>query len=200
MKKLIVTAALFTGLNTLLAQPTTWQIDPVHSSITFSVDYMVLTEVSGKFKEFSGTLERDGNDLTKGRFNVEIKTASISTDNEKRDGHLRSADFFDAEKFPQVSFVTKSIDKLDGNNYTVKGDLTMHGVTKPFVIAAVYAGEAKDPWGKTREGFKGTASVKRSEFGVKYNSALESGGVLISDDVKITLNMQFVKQQPAGSN
>lgn len=200
MKNLIIAALLVVGLSTANAQTTTWQIDPVHSNITFSVDYMVLTEVSGNFKEFSGTLDRDGDDITKSRFNVEIKSASINTENEKRDGHLRSADFFDVAKFPAVTFVTKSIEKLDGNTYTVKGDLTMHGVTKPFAIAAVYAGEAKDPWGKTREGFKGTATVKRSDFGIKYNSVLESGGVLISDDVKIALNVQFVKQQTAGSN
>jgi polyisoprenoid-binding protein YceI len=200
MKQFILLAAVLALFGTTHAQTTTWQIDPVHSSIAFSVDYMVLTEVTGRFNEFSGTLQQEGEDFTRSSVNLDIKAASITTENEKRDGHLRSPDFFDVRKFPEIVFTSRSFETDASNNYKIAGDLTMHGITKRIVIAARYAGKAKDPWGNTRQGFKGTATLDRNDFGVKYNSALETGGVLIGKDVSIVLNIQLVKQQTSGTN
>ena|ERR1051326_2330730 len=200
MKKIILLATILAAFGMTQAQTTSWQIDPVHSSVSFSVDYMVLTEVTGRFNEFSGTLQQEGEDFTKSSVTLDIKASSINTENEKRDGHLRSADFFDVQKYPELLFASKSFEKASENTYRITGDLTMHGITKPIVISAKYTGKAKDPWGNMRQGFKGTASLDRTDFGVKYNSALESGGLLIGKDVSIVLNIQLVKQQPAGTN
>jgi len=190
---MLVLALLVSGM--AVAQPTTWKVDPAHSSITFSVDYMVLTEVRGNFKEFSAAMTSEGDEPEKSSVNVSIKTASVNTENEKRDAHLRSADFFDAGKYPEITFVSKSFEKGDGNRYTITGDLTMRGITKSVVLDATYMGQAKDPWGNTRGGFKGTTTINRYDFGLKYNSKLETGGVLISENVTVTINAQFVKQQ-----
>lgn len=197
MKTIITIAAVLFTLNAATAQTTSWQIDPVHSSITFGVDYMVLTEVTGNFSDFGGTLQQHGGDFTKSKVNVSIKTSSINTENEKRDGHLRSPDFFDAQKFPEITFASKSFEKQTANEYQIMGDLTMHGVTKPVVISAKYTGQAKDPWGNTRQGFKGTTTINRADFGIKYNSVLETGSLLIGENVDVTLNIQLIKQQPA---
>jgi polyisoprenoid-binding protein YceI len=176
------------------AQPTIWKADPAHSNITFAVDYMVLTEVTGNFREFSGTMTCEGDTPEKSKVNVSIKTASISTDNDKRDSHLRSADFFDAETYPEITFVSKSFEKGDGNQYKITGDLTMHGVTKQVIIDAKFMGQVKDMRGNLRQGFKGTTTINRYDFGVKYNASLESGGVLIGTEVTVNINAQFVKQ------
>lgn len=201
MKYFILTLiALFAIVSLSPAQSESWKIDPTHSSITFAIDYMVLTEVTGSFKEFSGAMHAPADSLAKGAFTVAIKAGSINTDNEKRDGHLRSADFFDAEKFPEISFVSSSIRPTSGNSYSITGNLTMRGVTKPVVITAKQTGQMKDPWGNIRKGFKGTLTVNRSEFGVKYNSALETGGFVLGEDVDVTINAQFIKEQPAAAN
>ncbi len=177
------------------AQPATWKTDPAHSNITFAVDYMVLTEVTGNFKEFSSTMTTDGENLEKGSVNVTIKAASINTENDRRDAHLRSADFFDAEKYPEITFLSKSFDKGEGNSYKINGDLTMRGVTKPITIDAKYMGQVRDMRGNLRQGFKGTTTINRNDFGVKYNATLETGGVLIGNNVTVTINAQFIQQQ-----
>lgn len=200
MKKFMLLFALVLMFNITNAQTTSWKIDPAHSSISFAVDYMVLTEVSGSFKDFSGTLQQEGEDFSKSSIDVSINASSITTDNEKRDGHLKSADFFDVQKYPSAVFTGTSFEKTGDNTYNITGDLTMRGVTKTIVISAKYAGQAKDPWGNTRQGFKGTTSIDRTEFGIQYNSALETGGLLISKNVNITLNIQFIKQQQSGTN
>ena len=195
MKSLMVLVlALFTS-GSAVAQATFWKIDPVHSSITFAIDYMVLSEVTGNFKEYNSTMTSDGEMPGMSTVNVAIKTASINTDNEKRDGHLRSADFFDAQNHPEISFVSTSLERGEGNSYKVVGDLTMRGVTKPISIDAQYMGEVKDMRGNIRRGFRGTATLKRNDFGVKYNSALEGGGLVLGTDVKVTINAQYLKQQ-----
>ena len=200
MKKFMLLLALVVTVSLTNAQTTIWKIDPAHSNISFSVDYMVLTEVNGNFKEFSGTVQKEGNDFSKSTIEVTINALSITTENEKRDGHLKSADFFDVAKYPSVIFAGKSFEKTGENTYNITGDLTMHGITKTVVISAKYAGEAKDPWGNTREGFKGTTSVDRTDFGLVYNSTLETGGLLIGKNVTIALNVQLIKQQQAGTN
>ena len=195
MKSLVILASALLAVSVATAQPTVWKTDAVHSNVSFAIDYMVLTEVTGNFKEFSATMTTDGENLEKGSVNVTLKTASINTENDKRDGHLRSADFFDAEKYPEISFVSKSIQKGEGNQYKIAGDLTMHGVTKPVTIDAKYMGQVKDMRGNIRQGFKGTTTINRDEFGVKYNATLETGGVLLGSNVTVTINVQFIKQQ-----
>ena len=177
------------------AQSVTWKSDQAHSNVTFSVNYMVLTEVTGNFKEFDATMTTNGEELANPSVKVAIKTSSINTENERRDGHLRSADFFESEKYPEITFVSRSFEKGEGNQYKVTGDLTMHGVTKSVTIDARYMGQAKDMRGNLRVGFKGTTTVNRTDYGVKYNATLEGGGLLIGNDVTVTINAQFIKQQ-----
>jgi polyisoprenoid-binding protein YceI len=195
MKLFLMLATTVFAFSVAAAQPTVWKSDMAHSNITFAVDYMVLTEVTGNFKEFNATMTTEGDRLENGSVNVSIKAASINTENDRRDGHLRSADFFDAEKYPEITFVSKTIEKGDGNQYKIAGDLTMHGVTKPVTIDAKYMGQVKDMRGNLRQGFKGTTTINRDEFGVKYNATLETGGVLLGSNVTVTINAQFIKQQ-----
>jgi polyisoprenoid-binding protein YceI len=189
---LLVVALFVTGI--AAAQPTVWKVDPVHSNITFAVDYMVLTEVTGNFRDFSATMVSDSVNPGKSSVNVVIKTASITTENDRRDSHLRSAEFFDATTFPEITFVSKSFEKGEGNAYKIAGDLTMRGVTKPVTIDAKYMGQMKDTRGKMRQGFKGITTLNRNDFGLNYNSTLESGGLLIGNNVTVTINAQFVQQ------
>ena len=175
------------------AQPTVWKVDPVHSNITFAVDYMVLTEVTGNFRDFSATMVSDSVNPGKSSVNVVIKTASITTENDRRDAHLRSADFFDAERYPEITFVSKSIEKGEGNQYKITGDLTMHGVTKSVTFDAKYMGQVRDMRGNLRLGFKGTTTINRNDFGVKYNATLETGRVLIGENVTVTVNAQLCR-------
>lgn len=194
MKSLLMLVASMFAFAITAAQPTVWKTDPAHSNITFAVDYMVLTEVTGNFKEFSATMTTEGESLEKGAVNASIRTASINTENDRRDAHLRSADFFDAEKYPEITFVSKSIEKGEGNQYKITGDLTMHGVTKSVTFDAKYMGQVRDMRGNLRLGFKGTTTINRNDFGVKYNATLETGGVLIGENVTVTVNAQFIKQ------
>jgi len=189
---LLVVTLFITGISS--GQPTVWKIDPVHSNITFAVDYMVLTEVTGNFRDFSGTMISDSVNPGKSSVNVAIKTTSVTTENDRRDSHLRSAEFFDANTFPEITFVSKSFEKGEGNAYKIAGDLTMRGVSKPVTIDAKYMGQMKDMQGKQRQGFKGVTTLNRNDFGLKYNATLESGGVLIGNDVTVTINAQFVQQ------
>jgi polyisoprenoid-binding protein YceI len=189
---LLVVTLFVTGI--AAAQPTVWKVDPVHSNITFAVDYMVLTEVTGNFRDFSATMISDSVNPGKSSVNVVIKTTSITTENDRRDSHLRSAEFFDASTFPEITFVSKSFEKGEGNAYKIAGDLTMRGVTKPVTINAKYMGQVRDTRGNLRQGFKGVTTLDRNDFGVKYNSPLESGGVLIGNEVTVTINAQFVQQ------
>lgn len=195
MKKHILTLALLLTATFAYAQKSTWTIDPAHTKISFAVDYMVLTEVTGGFNDFSGTLEQSGSDFANSRVAVSIKTASVNTGNEKRDSHLRTKDFFNAEKNPTITFVSKKFEKASGNKYRIIGDLTMNGVTKPVTLDATHTGQQKDPWGNIRQGFKAATSIDRTDFGLTYNSLLETGGLVIGKEVNVTLNVQFTKPQ-----
>jgi len=173
---------------------TTWNIDPAHSAAEFKVKHMMISNVKGKFTGLSGVLKLDETDYTHSVVEASIPTASISTGDEKRDGHLKSADFFDAEKFPAMTFKSKNIDSEGGPNYSVAGDLTIHGVTKSVTLAVEDVSQpSKDPWGNTRLGLSGSTKINRKDFGLVWNSALESGGVLVGEDVTISLDIQFVK-------
>jgi polyisoprenoid-binding protein YceI len=183
-------------MTTLTAPQTalsTWNIDPVHSAAEFKVKHMMISNVKGQFTGVSGTLSLDEADVTNSRIEATIDAASINTRDAQRDAHLKSADFFDAEKFPSLSFksarITRQHDGLE-----VEGDLTMHGVTHKvkFAVEGPTA-PGKDPWGNTRIGVSATARIHRKDYGLTWNSALETGGVLVGDEVTMTLDVQFIK-------
>ena len=172
---------------------TTWNIDTSHSGINFSVRHMVIAKVRGTFNRFSGTVELDDANPAASKVSVRIDATSIDTREEKRDAHLRSADFFDVENHPELTFTSTKIEKLDGDDYRVTGDLTIHGVTKEVVLDAESLGAGKDPWGNDRIAFSATTSVNRKDFGLTWNQALETGGVLVGEKIEIALDVQAVK-------
>jgi|SRR6185437_12791955 len=194
MKKLNLTALAFFVAIGAFAQTKTWSIDKSHSSVNFSVEHMVISQVPGQFKDFSGTATSTGADFSNAQVDLTIQTASIFTDDEKRDGHLQSADFFDAAKFPQLTFKSTAFKKVDDKNYTLTGNLTMHGVTKPVTFSVKYNGTVKDPWGKTRAGFKLAAKLNRKDFGLTWNKTMDAGGVVVGDEVELTGNIEVVQQ------
>lgn len=171
-----------------------YQIDPSHSSATFSIKHMMIAKVHGGFEKLSGKLNYDATQLGKSSVEVAIEAASINTREAQRDAHLKSADFFDVEKYPQIKFKSVSVEKA-GDEIKVVGDLTIHGVTKQVTLQMESpSAELKDPWGNAKMGISGTTKIKRKDFGLTWNAALEAGGVLVGDDVNITLDVQFVKQ------
>ncbi len=181
------------------AAHTSWTLDEGHSTIGFSVKHMMVTEQKGAFDKFTGTIELDEKDVTKSKVNVEIDVASINTKNLKRDEHLRSPEFFDAAKFPKITFTSTSIKKA-GKAYKVTGDLTMHGVTKSVVLdVAPLSDEFKDPWGGMHRGTTATTTVPRKDFGLSWNKVLEKGGVVVGEDVKIELNVELVPAAAAAA-
>ena len=170
-----------------------WNIDPAHSSADFKVKHMMISNVRGKFTGISGVLHRFEADHTKSNLEVSIDISTVNTQDEKRDGHLKSGDFFDAEKFPSMTFKSTHIEKK-GDGFAVTGDLTIHGVTKPVVLNVEEVSEpAKDPWGNTRIGLSANAKINRKDFGLGWNAPLEAGGVLVGEEVAITLDVQFIK-------
>jgi len=168
-------------------------IDNAHTQIGFKVKHMIVATVLGKFNEFSGQVFYDEADVTKSTVQGTIKVASISTDNPKRDEHLRSADFFDVATHPDITFKSKKIIK-QGNGFVAFGDLTIRGVTKEIKVPFTITGKLVDPWGKTRIGLEATAAINRQDFGVSWNKALDNGGLLVSNDVKIEINAEFIKK------
>jgi polyisoprenoid-binding protein YceI len=171
---------------------TTWTIDPAHSSVEFAVRHLMITTVRGRFTGVKGTVTLDEADPAKSAVEVVIDAASIDTREPQRDTHLRSADFFDVEKFPTLTFRSTKLDGGLGEPFTLAGDLTIHGVTRPVVLDVEPEGRVKDAWGGIRSGFTATTKIKRSEFGLTWNQLLEAGGVTVSDEVKISLDVQLV--------
>lgn len=173
---------------------TTWNLDPAHSSAGFSVRHMMIAKVHGAFEKISGKLVYDAANPANSSVEATIDAASINTRDAQRDGHLKSADFFDVEKFPQLTFKSKKIEKAGSGELKVTGDLTIHGVTKEVVLAVEGpTGEHKDPWGNIKIGASGSTKINRKDFGLTWNAALEAGGVLVGDEVTITLDVQFAK-------
>jgi polyisoprenoid-binding protein YceI len=171
----------------------TWNIDPAHSSAEFKVKHMMISNVKGKFGGVTGVLNRVEADHTKSSLQVSIDVSTVNTQDEKRDGHLKSVDFFDAEKFPAMTFKSAHIEKK-GDGFAVTGDLTIHGVTKSVVLNVEDVSDpAKDPWGNTRIGLSATAKINRKDFGLGWNAPLEAGGVLVGEEVAITLDVQLIK-------
>ena len=173
---------------------TKWVIDPIHSEIGFKIKHLMITNVSGKFDQFEAQVQTENEDFATAQIEASIKTASINTNNLQRDEHLRNSDFFEVEKHPDILFTSTKIDKIDNDNFLLQGNLTLKGVTKPVKWNVEYSGTTKDPWGGERAGFIITGKIKRSEFGLSFNAALETGGVVLGEEVKIYSEVQLVKQ------
>ncbi|WP_020598037.1 YceI family protein [Spirosoma panaciterrae] len=176
------------------ATTTTWAIDPSHSEVQFKVKHLVISTVTGSFGTFEGTVESEGDDFNNAKVSFSADIDSISTGHEQRDGHLKSADFFDAENHPKLTFVSTSMTKVDDDTYKVAGDLTIRGTTKPVTLKAEYGGQMGDFYGQTKAGFELSGTIKRKEFGLSWDAVTEAGGVVVSDDVKLVLNIQLTKQ------
>ena len=174
------------------AQDKTWVVDKAHSHVGFSIAHLMIYDVQGDFTDYDVQFTSNADDFSDASVQVEIRTASIDTDNEKRDNHLRSSDFFKIEKHPSITFRSKSFSKMSGDKLKITGDLTMKGVTKEIVLDAVYRGQTKDPWGNTRTGFKAATVLDRYDYDLKHNTALETGGFLIGQEVDIMIDMQFI--------
>jgi len=184
-------------MSTTLTAPTTtttWNLDPVHSVAEFKVKHMMISNVKGQFTGVSGVLEFDETDPANSRVEVSIDVSSISTGDPQRDGQLKSADFFDVEKYPTLTFRSTSVKRKREGEFSLAGDLTIHGVTRPVVFEVEGPTQpSKDPWGKTRIGVSATAKINRKDFGLTWNAALETGGILVGEEVSIALDVQFVK-------
>jgi polyisoprenoid-binding protein YceI len=177
----------------------TYQIDPVHSSVQFSVRHLMISNVRGTFTGVKGTVVYDGENPTAATIEAEIDASTINTLDTNRDAHLKTAEFLDVEKYPTMTFKSTKIEK-DGDGLKVTGDLTLHGVTKPVVLVVEeIAPEAKDPWGNTRVGAAAKTKLKRSEFGLTWNAAVETGGVMVGDELKLDFELELVKAQTASA-
>ncbi len=172
---------------------TQWTYDLSHSNVGFSVRHLMVSKVHGRFTRWGGSLEIDDADVTRSRIDVEIDASSVDTRDDKRDAHLRSADFFDADVTPNLTFRSTRIERISDGELAVHGDLTIRGVTRPVTLEIELNGEAKDPWGGTRRGFSARTTVNRKEFGLHWNAALEAGGVLVGDKVEISLEIEAIK-------
>ena len=173
---------------------TKWVIDPTHSEIGFKIKHLMITNVSGKFDGFEAKIQTEGEDFTTAKIEARIKTASINTNNLQRDEHLRNSDFFEAENYPEILFTSTKVEKIDKNNFILHGNLTLKGVTKPVKLDVEYSGVTKDPWGGQRAGFIVTGKINRTDFGLSFNAALETGGLVLAEEVKINSEIQLVKQ------
>ncbi|HTL37332.1 MAG TPA: YceI family protein [Kofleriaceae bacterium] len=171
-----------------------WNFDLSHSSVNFHVRHLMVSKVHGRFTKWDGILELDDQDMTKSRLEVTIDAASVDTKEPKRDDHLRSPDFFDVEKFPSLTFVSKEIKRASNDRYLVSGDLTIRGITKAVTLDVEGGDQVKDPWGGTRTGFSAKTQVNRKDFGLTWNLALEAGGFVVGDKIEITLEIEAVKK------
>ncbi len=180
------------------AAASTWVLDTEHSTVGFAVKHMMVTDQKGAFDAFSGTIELDDKDITKSTVNVTIEPASVNTKNKKRDDHLRSPDFFDATKFPKMTFVSTKVEKAKDGGLLVTGNLTIRNVTKPVTLTvAPLSDEFKDPWGGSHRGTTATATINREEFGLTWNKTLEKGGFVVGKDVKVELQIELLPKPKA---
>lgn len=179
---------------------TKWALDTTHSELHFKVRHLMVSNVSGHFKKFDATVETQGEDISTAKVHFTADIDSISTNNEQRDAHLKTGDFFDAEHHPQMTFESSRMEKINDEQYRMHGSLTMRGVSKDVVLNVEFGGIAQDPWGNTRSGFGITGKINRKDFGVSFGMVSETGNVLLGDDVSISANVEFVKEavmQPA---
>jgi polyisoprenoid-binding protein YceI len=189
MRSIVALAALVA----LPAAASTWDVDPAHTESSFVVKHMMVSNVRGQFGKTTGVIQQDDKDVTKSKAEITIDATTIDTRVDKRDAHLKSPDFFDVEKFPTITFKSTKITKGEGNSLKVDGDLTMHGVTKPVVLKVEYTPETL-AGGKTLRGVTATTKVNRKDFGLNWNKTIEAGGVVVGDEVVITVEMELIKQ------
>jgi len=196
MKRFITSIAAIIALALpFVASAATWTIDPDHSNVGFKVRHLMVSNVRGNFDKHTGIVEINDMDITKSKVEVTIDTASINTNVQKRDDHLRSADFFDVAKYPTMTFVSKKVAKAGNNKLNVTGDLTLHGVTRQVVLdVEPLSKESKDPWGNIRRGTTATTKIDRKDFGLTWNKGLETGGVLVGDEITINLEIEMIKK------
>ncbi len=174
-----------------------WIVDNSHSEVEFTVKHLMISTVKGRFKTLGGTVVFDPANHTTSEIDVTIDAASVDTHDEKRDGHLKSPDFFDVAQYPTLTFKSTNVEKISDENFKVTGDLTMHGVTKPVVLDVEYGGQGKSPFGYTAAGFTAKTSLNRKDFGLNWNVAMEAGGVMVSEKVNINLEIELIAQPAA---
>ena len=174
-----------------------WKIDPAHSEINFTVRHMMISNVRGRFEAFTGTVEFDQQNPANSSVDVQIEAASINTRESQRDNHLRSADFFDAENFPYLTFKSKKVEVVDDSHGRVIGDLTIRGVTKEIVLDTEFNGMSQSPWGFSSAGFSAATKFNRKDWGLAWNMALETGGVLVSDEIKVNIDIEIIEEKVA---
>ena len=173
---------------------TKWLLDPMHSELQFKIKHLMISNVSGYFKNFSADVTTEDEDFSSAQINLIAQMASVSTNNEQRDEHLRTSDFFGFERLPELSFTSTKIEVIDNENFSLLGNLTLKGVTNPVKLTVEYSGVTKDPWGGERAGFLVTGKINRSDWGVSFNGVMETGGVVLSEEVRIKSELQLVKQ------
>ena len=195
MKKITLMAALVAMTATAFAQQN-WKIDAAHSKVRFTTKYLVISDVDGEFKKFDGKVTSSSADWSDLQASVSVDVNSISTDNEMRDGHLKSDDFFNAEKYPTMTFKSTGIKSLGNKKYTLTGLLTIRDVTKPVTIPLVYGGTVTDPWGNIKAGFKASGSINRQEYGLKWSNKAATGEAVVGDDVDFTIDLILIKDVP----
>ena len=171
----------------------TWNVDKMHSSVKFSVSHLVISEVDGSFKIFDGSIVAGKEDFSDAKISFTVDVNSINTDNANRDGHLKGDDFFNAEKYPAMTFTSTSFKKKSGNMYELTGNMTVRDITKKVTFAVKYGGTTKDPYGNVKAGFKATGSINRLEYGLKWNTLTEAGGAVVGADVDLTINLEMVQ-------
>jgi len=189
---LIASLLLIAGAN---AQTTKWAVDGTHSSIKFTVSHLTVSEVEGRFKAFNGTIESPSKDFNNAKADFIVVAASVTTDDNTRDNHLKSDDFFNSEKYPQITFKSTSFKKVKDKIYALEGDMTIRDVTKKVKFAVLYNGTVVDPYGNTKAGFKATGKINRKDYGLKWSKLTEAGGAVVGDEVNILLNFEFTKQK-----
>jgi len=195
MKQVLSIATLALTMAVSSPAQTTWTVDNAHSNVKFSVTHMVISEVEGNFKVYSGFIQSSTQDFVDATVNFSVDVNSTNTENDMRDKHLKSDDFFNAEKFPTMMFKSTSWKKVDGQQYILEGDLTIRDITKRVSFAVVYGGTMKDGYGNTKAGFKGTTTINRFDYNLKWNALTEAGGAMVSKDVNITLNLEFAQKK-----
>lgn len=181
-------------MKTTTENRTTWALDPAHSELLFKVKHLMITNVKGEFRRFDVQVESQGDDFSDAKIAVKIAADSVFTNNADRDGHLQSADFFDAEAYPEITFKSTTMNKLDDENYQLKGLLTMKGISNEVVLDVELGGYVKDPYGNDKAGFSIAGKFNRSDWGLNWNAALEAGGVMVSDEVRLSGEIQLVKK------
>jgi Uncharacterized conserved protein len=183
----------------MIMAKTKWVLDPMHSELGFKIKHLMISNVSGAFTKFEAVAETEADNFSTATIRLKADMNSISTNNEQRDAHLRNGDFLDTEKYPEMEFVSTKIEKTGDDSFLLTGDLTMKGITKPVQLQIEHSGVTKDPWGNQRAGFTVTGKIKRSDWNVAFNAVLETGGVALSDDVRIFAEVQLVKEVPVAA-